>query len=54
MILGITGSFGSGKTTVASIFKKYGFEAINADKLYHGIYNKDKSLRNKKKKNSKH
>jgi len=47
MILGITGSFGSGKTTVASIFKKYGFEAINADKLYHGIYNKDKSLRNK-------
>jgi len=50
MILGITGSFGSGKTTVANIFKKYGFEVINADKLYHGIYDKNKALRNKIKK----
>ena len=50
MILGITGSFGSGKTTVANIFKKYGFEVINADELYHGIYNKNKALRNKIKK----
>src|SRR3989338_9271636 len=50
MILGITGSFGSGKTTVASIFKKYGFEIINADKLYHGIYDKNEALRNKIKK----
>ncbi len=50
MILGITGSFGSGKTTVSNIFKKYGFEVINADKLYHGIYNKNKALRNKIKK----
>ncbi len=47
MILGITGSFGSGKTIVSNIFKKYGFEVINADKLYHGIYNKNKALRNK-------
>src|SRR3989338_754620 len=50
MILGITGSFGSGKTTVSNIFKKYGFEVINADKLYHGVYNKNKALRNKIKK----
>ena len=50
MILGITGSFGSGKTTVANIFKKYGFEVINADKLYHGIYNKNKTLRDRIKK----
>ena len=50
MILGITGSFGSGKTTVANIFKKYGFEIINADKLYHGIYDKNEALRNKIKK----
>ena len=50
MILGITGSFGSGKTTVASIFKKYGFEVINADELYHGIYDKNEALRNKIKK----
>ncbi len=50
MILGITGSFGSGKTTIANIFRKHGFEVINADKLYHGIYNKNKALRNKIKK----
>lgn len=50
MIIGITGSFGSGKTTVANMFSKYGFRVINADKLYHGIYNKNKSLRNKIKK----
>ena len=50
MIIGITGSFGSGKTTVSNIFKKYGFEVINADKLYHGVYNKNKALRNKIKK----
>ena len=47
MILGITGSFGSWKTTIASIFKKYGFEAINADELYHDIYEKDEKLKNK-------
>jgi len=50
MIIGITGSFGSGKTTVANMFKKYGFKVINVDKLYHGIYNKDKKIRNKIKK----
>jgi len=40
MIIGITGSFGSGKTTIANIFKNYGFRVINVDKLYHYIYNK--------------
>jgi len=50
MIIGITGSFGSGKTTVADVFKKYGFIVINVDKLYHGIYNKNKSLKDKIKK----
>ena len=47
MILGITGTFGSGKTTAANIFKKYGFEVINADELYHDIYSKDEKLKNK-------
>src|SRR3989338_7793590 len=47
MIIGITGSFGSGKTTVADLFKKYNFKVINVDKLYSGIYKKNKSLRNK-------
>ena len=40
MIIGITGSFGSGKTTVANIFRNYGFKVINVDRLYHHIYNK--------------
>lgn len=34
-ILGITGSFGSGKTTVARIFKSFGAKIIDADKLAH-------------------
>ena len=50
MIIGITGTFGSGKTTVANMFKKYGFKVINVDKLYHNIYKKNKSLKNKIKK----
>ncbi len=47
MIIGITGSFGSGKTTVANMFRRHGFEVINVDKLYRGIYNKNISLKNK-------
>lgn len=45
MIIGITGSFGSGKTTVANIFKKYGYEVINADEIYHYIYDGDEKLK---------
>ena len=50
MIIGITGSIGSGKTTVANLLKKYNFEVINADRLYRGIYAKNKKLKNKIKK----
>jgi len=35
LVLGITGTFGSGKTTVAGIFKSFGAELIDADKLAH-------------------
>ena len=35
IILGITGSFGSGKTTVAKLLKPKGAEIIDADKLAH-------------------
>lgn len=47
MIIGITGSFGSGKTIVANLFKRYGFSVINVDELYRNIYKKDKSLKEK-------
>lgn len=36
-MLGITGSFGSGKTTVARIFKSFGVPVIDADKIAHRI-----------------
>lgn len=47
MIIGITGSFGCGKTIIANIFKKYGFKVINVDMLYRNIYNKNKTLKTK-------
>lgn len=37
MIIGITGSFGSGKTTVAKVFKSLGAEVIDADRIAHRI-----------------
>lgn len=36
LVLGLTGSFGSGKTTVAKILKSLGAEIIDADKLARG------------------
>ncbi|OGX44680.1 MAG: dephospho-CoA kinase [Omnitrophica WOR_2 bacterium RIFCSPLOWO2_12_FULL_51_8] len=33
IVLGLTGSFGSGKSTVAAILKSFGAEVIDADKL---------------------
>jgi len=47
VILGITGTFASGKSTVANMFKSYGAKLIDADKIAHrvirpgsGIYKK--------------
>ena len=37
IILGITGSFGSGKTTVAGIFRSCGAKIIDADKIAHRL-----------------
>jgi len=45
MIVGITGGFGSGKTTVANMFGKYGFHVIDVDKLYHNIYKRNLILK---------
>lgn len=35
IIIGVTGSFGSGKSTVAKILKSFGCEVIDADKIAH-------------------
>jgi len=37
MIIGITGSFGSGKTTVSRMFKRLGAYVIDADKVCHSL-----------------
>jgi len=41
MIIGITGSIGSGKSTVAKIFSKYRYNRIDADEISHQLMNKD-------------
>jgi len=45
MIIGLTGNFGTGKSTVSRLFKNFGFKVINVDKLYQEIYTKDSNLR---------
>lgn len=37
MILGITGSIGSGKTTVARLFSRHDFKIIDADEIAHKL-----------------
>lgn len=37
LIIGLTGSFGSGKTTVAKMFKSFGAQVIDADEIAHRI-----------------
>ncbi len=37
MVIGVTGSFGSGKTAVARMFGRLGAHVIDADKLYHSL-----------------
>ena len=37
VVLGITGSFGSGKTTVARIFQSFGAKIIDADRIAHRV-----------------
>jgi dephospho-CoA kinase len=40
IILGLTGGFGTGKTTVAGILKAYGARVIDADKIAHSLLKK--------------
>ncbi|HTY45357.1 MAG TPA: dephospho-CoA kinase [Patescibacteria group bacterium] len=37
LVIGITGSFGSGKTTVAGVFRAAGARVIDADRIAHGL-----------------
>ncbi len=39
IILGLTGSFGTGKTTVAKILAGYGAKIIDADQITHSLLN---------------
>lgn len=41
MIIGITGSIGSGKTTVAKLFSKHWYNRIDADEIGHQIIKKN-------------
>lgn len=41
-VIGLTGSFGTGKTFVASIFKSFGAVVIDADMIAHGAIKKGK------------
>lgn len=44
MILGITGSIGSGKTTVAKLFTKHWYYRIDADEIGHIIIQKNSAI----------
>lgn len=43
MVIGGTGSSGSGKSLLGKMLKSHGFCVINADETVHKIYNEDKS-----------
>jgi len=41
IIIGVTGSFGTGKSTVAAMFRKFGVRVLDADKIAHGLMRKN-------------
>ena len=45
MLVGVTGNLGSGKTTVAKIFGRLGAAIIDADRIVHEIYRKDRRVK---------
>ena len=40
IIIGVTGSFGTGKSTVAAMFKTFGARVFDADKIAHRLLQK--------------
>ncbi|KPK97692.1 MAG: hypothetical protein AMJ95_07825 [Omnitrophica WOR_2 bacterium SM23_72] len=47
IILGVTGIFGSGKTTVSRYFKSFGADVIGADRIAHRCLSQDAWVRKK-------
>lgn len=47
MIIGITGSIGSGKTTIAKLFSKHHFNRIDADEIGHDLLKSNKKIKNR-------
>jgi len=45
--LGIVGEIGSGKTYISKVFKHYGYNVFDADKVVHNIYKKNKFINQK-------
>jgi len=45
--LGIVGEIGSGKTYISKVFKHYGYNVFDADKVVHSIYKKNKFINQK-------
>ena len=46
-VIGLTGSFGTGKSTVAAMFTRCGAKVLDADKVVHRLLEKDRSSRKK-------
>lgn len=45
-IIGLTGTSGSGKGYVCSLFSSYGIKSIDTDKTVHALYSDDEDCRN--------
>ena len=43
-IIGITGQSGAGKSTVCTLFEKYGIPCVNTDEVYHSMLCKNSPL----------
>lgn len=46
-LVGLTGSFGTGKTTVAAMFQRKGAKVLSADRLAHEVFKKGNPLYSK-------
>ena len=44
MIVGLTGGIASGKSTVSNLFRKYGIEIVDADKVAKEVSEKKESI----------